>query len=104
MGIVKAKVWKTFQKRWKIIGKIFGGFNYFTYLYFVVRDTHYESFNFWFYLVWIACVKNVRILNNKYMKWFYDENRIPYPIMFVHSMNPVGTEKIINLFKILNYV
>ena len=36
----------------------------------------------------------------KYMKWFYDENRIPYPIMFVHSMNPIGTERIINRFKI----
>ena len=24
-------------------------------------------------MVWIACVKNVRILNNKYMKWFYSE-------------------------------
>lgn len=35
----------------------------------------------------------------KYMKWFYDENKISYPTMFVHSMNPVGTEAIINLFK-----
>jgi hypothetical protein len=34
----------------------------------------------------------------KYMKWFYDEHRKPYPIMFVHSMNPVGTQNIINLF------
>lgn len=36
----------------------------------------------------------------KYMKWFYDENKLKYPIMFVHSMNPVGTQKIINLFEI----
>lgn len=35
----------------------------------------------------------------KYMKWFYDENKLPYPIMFVHSMNPVGSANIINLFK-----
>lgn len=35
----------------------------------------------------------------KYMKWFYDENRLEYPVMFVHSMNPVGAEAIINLFK-----
>lgn len=36
----------------------------------------------------------------KYMKVFYDENKIEYPVMYVHSMNPVGTENIINLFKI----
>lgn len=34
----------------------------------------------------------------KYMKEFYDERQLEYPIMFVHSMNPVGTENIINLF------
>lgn len=35
----------------------------------------------------------------KWMKDYYTENNIPLPIMFVHSMNPVGTERIINLFK-----
>jgi hypothetical protein len=35
----------------------------------------------------------------KYMKWFYDKFHMKYPIMFVHSMNPTGTENIINLFK-----
>lgn len=35
----------------------------------------------------------------KYMKTFYETNNIPFPVMFVHSMNPVGTERIVNLFK-----
>lgn len=35
----------------------------------------------------------------KWMKNFYEENSIEFPVMFVHSMNPVGTENIINLFK-----
>lgn len=35
----------------------------------------------------------------KWMKNFYDTNGIPYPRMYVHSMNPVGTENIINIFK-----
>jgi hypothetical protein len=35
----------------------------------------------------------------RYMKWFYDENKIAYPVMFVHSMNPVGMQAIINVFK-----
>jgi len=33
------------------------------------------------------------------VKQFYQENELPLPIMFVHSMNPVGTENIINVFK-----
>ena len=35
----------------------------------------------------------------KWLKQFYLDNKIELPIMFVHSMNPVGTEKIIKLFK-----
>jgi len=35
----------------------------------------------------------------KYMKKRYDEAGIPYPIMYCHSMNPVGKQNIINLFK-----
>lgn len=35
----------------------------------------------------------------KWMKEFYDEIGFEYPIMYVHSMNPIGTKKIINLFK-----
>ena len=35
----------------------------------------------------------------KYLKQLYEETNTPLPIMFVHSMNPVGTENIINLFK-----
>jgi len=34
-----------------------------------------------------------------WFKDFYTENNKEYPIMFVHSMNPVGTKKIINVFK-----
>lgn len=34
----------------------------------------------------------------KYMKWFYDENKIKYPVMFVHSMNPVGGQNIVDVF------
>lgn len=34
-----------------------------------------------------------------WMKKFYDENDKKLPIMFVHSMNPVGTQNIINVFK-----
>ncbi len=35
----------------------------------------------------------------KFMKDFYNEKQLKYPIMFVHSLNPVGTNNIINLFK-----
>ncbi len=35
----------------------------------------------------------------KYLKELYKEDNITLPIMYVHSMNPVGTQNIINLFK-----
>lgn len=35
----------------------------------------------------------------KWMKEHYNNKGWSYPIMFVHSMNPVGTENIIKLFK-----
>jgi hypothetical protein len=35
----------------------------------------------------------------KFLKQFYTENNLKLPILFVHSMNPVGTQNIINLFK-----
>lgn len=35
----------------------------------------------------------------KYCKQFYIDVGRDLPIMFVHSMNPVGTQNIINLFK-----
>lgn len=35
----------------------------------------------------------------KYLKDIYERNKIDLPVMFVHSMNPVGTENIINVFK-----
>jgi hypothetical protein len=35
----------------------------------------------------------------KWMKEFYTKHSISQPILFVHSMNPTGTENIINLFK-----
>lgn len=35
----------------------------------------------------------------KFMKQYYEEKGWSFPTMFVHSMNPVGTENIINLFK-----
>jgi len=35
----------------------------------------------------------------QYFKNIYDEEKLKYPILFVHSMNPVGTQNIINLFK-----
>jgi hypothetical protein len=34
-----------------------------------------------------------------WLKNYYAEKSISLPIMFVHSMNPVGTENIINVFK-----
>ncbi len=35
----------------------------------------------------------------KWMKDFYRSKNKQHPVMFVHSMNPVGTQNIINLFK-----
>lgn len=35
----------------------------------------------------------------KYLLNFYKERNLKLPIMFVHSMNSVGTQNIINLFK-----
>lgn len=35
----------------------------------------------------------------KFVKTFYHNNNLELPIMFVHSMNPVGTQNIINLWK-----
>lgn len=35
----------------------------------------------------------------KWLKQFYQEKGKQLPTMFVHSMNPVGTENIINVFK-----
>jgi hypothetical protein len=40
---------------------------------------------------WLDCAK--------YFKEFYDRNKLKYPIIFIHSMNPVCTQNIINLFK-----
>jgi hypothetical protein len=34
-----------------------------------------------------------------WLKDFYIDNELELPTMFVHSMNPVGTDKIINVFK-----
>lgn len=34
-----------------------------------------------------------------WMKEYYIVKEKDFPVMFVHSMNPVGTERIINLFK-----
>lgn len=35
----------------------------------------------------------------KWMKDFYIEKEKELPILFIHSMNPVGTQNIINVFK-----
>ena len=35
----------------------------------------------------------------KWMKEFYKEKNKQLPVMFVHSMNPTGTQNIINVFK-----
>jgi hypothetical protein len=35
----------------------------------------------------------------EWLKKFYKDNNLELPIMFVHSMNPVGTQNIINVFK-----
>lgn len=35
----------------------------------------------------------------KWLKQFYKEKNLSLPVMFVHSMNPVGTQNIINVFK-----
>jgi hypothetical protein len=34
-----------------------------------------------------------------WLKRYYDRFGLKLPVMFVHSMNPVGTERIINVFK-----
>ena len=34
-----------------------------------------------------------------WLREFYEENKIRLPVMYVHSMNPVGTKRIINVFK-----
>lgn len=34
-----------------------------------------------------------------WFKEFYLKNELKQPVLFVHSMNPIGTENIINLFK-----
>lgn len=34
-----------------------------------------------------------------WVKRFYESQQLPLPVLFVHSMNPVGTKRIINLFK-----
>jgi hypothetical protein len=34
----------------------------------------------------------------QWLKDFYDGKGLELPVMFVHSMNPVGTDKIVNLF------
>lgn len=34
-----------------------------------------------------------------WFKEFYEKNSLELPVMFVHSMNPVGTKNIIDLFK-----
>lgn len=34
-----------------------------------------------------------------WLKEFYAENKLGLPVMYVHSMNPVGTKRIINVFK-----
>lgn len=34
----------------------------------------------------------------KWLKEFYIENKTDLPVLFVHSMNPIGTQNIINLF------
>ena len=35
----------------------------------------------------------------KWFKEFYEKNNLDFPRLYVHSMNPVGTERIVNLFK-----
>jgi len=35
----------------------------------------------------------------KFFKEYYEEHNLELPVMYVHSMNPVGTQNIINLFK-----
>lgn len=35
----------------------------------------------------------------KFVKAFYEELGLDLPVLLIHSMNPVGTERIINLFK-----
>lgn len=34
----------------------------------------------------------------KWLKEFYEKNDTTLPIMFIHSMNPIGTQRIINEF------
>lgn len=34
-----------------------------------------------------------------YFKKVYEEDNLKFPVLFVHSMNPIGTQNIINIFK-----
>jgi hypothetical protein len=34
-----------------------------------------------------------------FLKKFYDKKDFPYPIMYVHSMNPIGAKRIQRVFK-----
>ena len=35
----------------------------------------------------------------EYFKKVYDNEKLEYPVLFVHSMNPVGTQNIVNVFR-----
>lgn len=35
----------------------------------------------------------------KWLKQYYEENMLPLPIIYIHSMNPVGCQNIKNIFK-----
>ena len=69
-----------------------------------LSDEHYDPTMYESIEAYQAVSKNFKEKTGyecaKYMKDTYDQLRLKYPEnMYVHSMNPVGTERIINLFK-----
>ena len=61
-----------------------------------LADTHYDP------STWTESFKYKEKTGYDCAKWFkefYQSKNKSLPIMFVHSMNPIGTQKIINLFK-----
>lgn len=58
-------------------------------------NLHPDDYN----LIYDTFIEKTGLECAKYFKEVYDKNNLTYPILFVHSMNPIGTQNIINLFK-----
>jgi hypothetical protein len=69
-----------------------------------LAEGHYAPIEFWDdkYNEWFAeqdCKEKTGYECAVFIKEWYEANQQELPIMYVHSMNPVGTQNIINLFK-----